>query len=77
MAWPDSLAAVHAAPERSRCLLATSAGGSNGEATRCARSSTMPATSIPGEDVKIDGVKVGHVSGSVTPTPQAQGGSLC
>ena len=26
---------------------------------------------IPGEDVKIDGVKVGNV-GSVTPTPQAK-----
>jgi ABC-type transporter Mla subunit MlaD len=51
-------------------LLATSAGGSN-------RSYTVRAifddagNIISGEDVKIDGVKVGTV-GSVTPTPQAK-----
>ena len=29
--------------------------------TRCARSSTTPASSIPGEDVKVAGVKVGKI----------------
>ncbi len=51
-------------------LLATSAGGSNG--TYTVRAIFDDAGNIiSGEDVKIDGVKVGTV-GSVTPTPQAQ-----
>jgi ABC-type transporter Mla subunit MlaD len=55
-------------------LLAVSAGGSN-------RSYTVRAifdnagNIIPGENVKIDGVKVGTV-GSVTPTPQAKAAVL-
>jgi phospholipid/cholesterol/gamma-HCH transport system substrate-binding protein len=51
-------------------LLATSAGGSNGGYTVRAIFDDA-ANVIPGEDVKIDGVKVGTV-GSVVPTPKAQ-----
>jgi ABC-type transporter Mla subunit MlaD len=51
-------------------LLATAAGGSNGGYTVRAVFDDA-ANIIPGEDVKIDGVKVGTV-GSVTPTPQAK-----
>src|SRR5689334_18074150 len=51
-------------------LLAISAGGSNGEYTVRAIFDDA-ANIIPGENVKIDGVKVGTV-GSVTPTPQAK-----
>jgi phospholipid/cholesterol/gamma-HCH transport system substrate-binding protein len=51
-------------------LLATSAGGSNGGYTVHAIFDDA-ANIIPGEDVKIDGVKVGTV-GSVVPTPNAQ-----
>jgi ABC-type transporter Mla subunit MlaD len=51
-------------------LLATSAGGSNGAyAVRAIFDDA--GNIIPGENVKIDGVKVGTV-GSVTPTPQAK-----
>jgi phospholipid/cholesterol/gamma-HCH transport system substrate-binding protein len=51
-------------------LLAISAGGSNG--TYKVRAIFDEAAQvIPGENVKIDGVKVGTV-GSVTPTPQAK-----
>jgi ABC-type transporter Mla subunit MlaD len=51
-------------------LLAVSAGGSNG--TYEVRAIFDDAGNvIPGEQVKIDGVKVGKV-GSVTPTPQAK-----
>ena len=49
-------------------LLATSAGGSSGSYTVRATFDDA-ANIISGEDVKIDGVKVGTV-GSVTPTPQ-------
>jgi phospholipid/cholesterol/gamma-HCH transport system substrate-binding protein len=49
-------------------LLATSAGGSGGGYTVRAIFDDA-ANIIPGENVKIDGVKVGTV-GSVTPTPQ-------
>ena len=48
-------------------LLATSAGGSNGNYEVRAIFDDA-ANVIPGENVKIDGVAVGHV-GSVTPTP--------
>jgi phospholipid/cholesterol/gamma-HCH transport system substrate-binding protein len=51
-------------------VLATSAGGSNGSYTVRALFDNA-GNIIPGEDVKIDGVKVGTV-GSVTPTPQAK-----
>ena len=51
-------------------LLATSAGGSGGTYTVRAIFDDA-GNAIPGENVKIDGVKVGTV-GSVTPTPQAQ-----
>jgi ABC-type transporter Mla subunit MlaD len=51
-------------------LLATSAGGSGGSYTIHAIFDDA-ANVIPGEQVKIDGVKVGTV-GSVAPTPQAQ-----
>ena len=51
-------------------LLATSAGGSNGGYTVRAIFDDA-GNIISGEDVKIDGVKVGTV-GSVTPTPQAK-----
>ncbi|HYM56020.1 MAG TPA: MlaD family protein [Solirubrobacteraceae bacterium] len=51
-------------------LLATAAGGSNGSYTVRALFDDA-GNIIPGEDVKIDGVKVGTV-GSVTPTPQAK-----
>jgi phospholipid/cholesterol/gamma-HCH transport system substrate-binding protein len=51
-------------------LLATSAGGSNGGYTVRAIFDDA-GNIIAGEDVKIDGVKVGTV-GSVTPTPQAK-----
>ncbi len=51
-------------------LLATSAGGSGGEYNVRAIFDDA-GNAIPGENVKIDGVKVGTV-GSVTPTPQAQ-----
>ena len=51
-------------------LLAVSAGGSNHEYTVRAIFDDA-GNIIPGEDVKIDGVKVGSV-GSVTPTPQAK-----
>ena len=50
--------------------LATSAGGSNRRYTVRAIFDDA-GNLIPGEDVKIDGVKVGTV-GSVTPTPQAK-----
>ncbi len=49
-------------------VLATSAGGSNGSYTVRAIFDDA-ANIIPGENVKIDGVTVGHVT-SVTPTPQ-------
>ncbi len=51
-------------------LLATSAGGSNGRYEVRAIFDDA-ANIIPGENVKIGGVKVGTV-GSVTPTPQAK-----
>jgi phospholipid/cholesterol/gamma-HCH transport system substrate-binding protein len=51
-------------------LLATSAGGSGGSYTVRAIFDDA-GNVISGENVKIDGVKVGTV-GSVTPTPQAQ-----
>jgi len=51
-------------------LLATSAGGSNGDYTVRAIFDEA-GNIIPGENVKIGGVKVGTV-GSVTPTPQAK-----
>ncbi len=51
-------------------LLATSAGGSNGSYTVRAVFDDA-GNIIPGENVKIGGVKVGTV-GSVTPTPQAK-----
>jgi phospholipid/cholesterol/gamma-HCH transport system substrate-binding protein len=51
-------------------LLALSAGGSNGSYTIRAIFDDA-ANIISGENVKIDGVKVGTV-GSVTPTPQAK-----
>jgi phospholipid/cholesterol/gamma-HCH transport system substrate-binding protein len=51
-------------------LLATAAGGSNGGYTVRAIFDDA-GTVISGEDVKIDGVKVGTV-GSVTPTPQGK-----
>jgi ABC-type transporter Mla subunit MlaD len=51
-------------------LLAMSAGGSNGSYTVRAIFDDA-ANIIPGENVKIDGVKVGTV-GSVTPTPAAK-----
>jgi phospholipid/cholesterol/gamma-HCH transport system substrate-binding protein len=51
-------------------LLATSAGGSNGSYTVRALFDDA-ANIIPGENVKIGGVKVGTV-GTVTPTPQAK-----
>ncbi len=51
-------------------LLATSAGGSNGGYTVRAIFDDA-GNIIAGEDVKIDGVKVGNV-GSVTATPQAK-----
>jgi phospholipid/cholesterol/gamma-HCH transport system substrate-binding protein len=51
-------------------LLAVSAGGSNGGYTVRAIFDDA-GNAIPGEDVKIDGVKVGTV-GAVTPTPQAK-----
>jgi ABC-type transporter Mla subunit MlaD len=51
-------------------LLATSAGGSNGGYTVRAIFDDA-GNIISGEDVKIDGVKVGAV-GSVTPTPDAK-----
>ena len=51
-------------------LLATSAGGSGGSYTVRAIFDDA-ANIISGENVKIDGVKVGTV-GSVTPTPQAK-----
>jgi phospholipid/cholesterol/gamma-HCH transport system substrate-binding protein len=51
-------------------LLATSAGGSNGGYVVRAIFDDA-GNIIPGENVKIDGVKVGTV-GSVTPTPQAK-----
>jgi len=51
-------------------LLATSAGGSNGGYSVRAIFDDA-GNLIPGENVKIDGVKVGTVS-SVTPTPQAK-----
>lgn len=51
-------------------LLATSAGGSNGSYTVRAIFDDA-GNIIPGENVKIGGVKIGTV-GSVTPTPQAK-----
>src|SRR6202011_6124912 len=51
-------------------LLALSAGGGNGGYSVRAIFDNA-GNIIPGEDVKIDGVKVGTV-GSVTPTPQAK-----
>src|SRR6195256_5421790 len=51
-------------------LLAVSAGGSNGSYTVRAIFDDA-ANIIPGENVKIGGVKVGTV-GTVTPTPQAK-----
>jgi phospholipid/cholesterol/gamma-HCH transport system substrate-binding protein len=51
-------------------LLATSAGGSNGS-YRVRAIFDDAGNIIPGENVKIGGVKVGTV-GSVTPTPQAK-----
>ena len=51
-------------------LLAISAGGGNGGYTVRAIFDDA-ANVIPGENVKIDGVKVGTV-GSVTPTPKSK-----
>ncbi len=51
-------------------LLATAAGGSSGGYTVRAIFDDA-GNAIGGEDVKIDGVKVGRI-GSVTPTPQGQ-----
>jgi ABC-type transporter Mla subunit MlaD len=51
-------------------LLATAAGGSNPSYTVRAIFDDA-GNIIPGEDIKVDGVKVGTV-GSVTPTPQAK-----
>ncbi|HTA35905.1 MAG TPA: MlaD family protein, partial [Solirubrobacteraceae bacterium] len=51
-------------------LLATSAGGSNGS-YRVRAIFDDAGNIIPGEQVKIAGVKVGKVT-SVTPTPQAK-----
>jgi virulence factor Mce-like protein len=51
-------------------VLATSAGGSNGS-YRVRAIFDDAGNIIPGEQVKIDGVKVGRVD-SVTPTPQAK-----
>lgn len=51
-------------------VLTTAAGGSSGSYTVRAIFDDA-GNIIPGEDVKIDGVKVGTV-GSVTPTPQAK-----
>src|SRR5690349_20407315 len=51
-------------------LLAISAGGTNGSYTVRAIFDDA-GNIIPGENVKIDGVKVGTV-GSVVPTPQAK-----
>src|SRR5260370_17574721 len=51
-------------------VLATSAGGGNGS-YRVRAIFDDAGNIIAGEDVKIDGVKVGAV-GSVTPTPQAK-----
>jgi phospholipid/cholesterol/gamma-HCH transport system substrate-binding protein len=51
-------------------LLATSAGGGNGE-YKVRAIFDDAGNVIPGEQVKIDGVKVGTVT-SVTPTPQAK-----
>jgi ABC-type transporter Mla subunit MlaD len=51
-------------------VLATSAGGSNGN-YRVRAIFDDAGNIIPGEQVKIDGVKVGRVD-SVTPTPQAK-----
>src|SRR6516225_12329360 len=50
-------------------LLATSAGGGGGYSVRAIFDDA--ANLIPGEQVKIAGVKVGTV-GSVTPTPEAK-----
>src|SRR3981081_2748739 len=55
-------------------LLAISAGGSTGSYTVRAIFDDA-ANIIPGENVKIDGVKVGTV-GSVTPTPKAKAAVL-
>jgi phospholipid/cholesterol/gamma-HCH transport system substrate-binding protein len=55
-------------------LLATAAGGSGGSYTVRAIFDDA-ANIIPGEDIKVDGVKVGTV-GSVTPTPQAKAAVL-
>lgn len=52
-------------------LLATAAGGSSGGDYTVRAIFDDAGNIIPGEDVKIDGVKVGTV-GPVTPTPQAK-----
>jgi phospholipid/cholesterol/gamma-HCH transport system substrate-binding protein len=62
--------AVGVAALLAAALLAISAGGSNGGYTVRAIFDDA-GNIIPGENVKIDGVKVGTV-GSVTPTPQAK-----
>jgi ABC-type transporter Mla subunit MlaD len=63
-------AAVAALAGLALVLLATSAGGTSATYTVRAIFDDAAQT-IPGENVKIDGVKVGTV-GSVTPTPQAK-----
>ena len=68
MRWPRIVLGVAALV--AVVLLAISAGGSNGGyAVRAIFDDA--GNIIPGENVKIDGVKVGTV-GSVTPTPQAK-----
>jgi ABC-type transporter Mla subunit MlaD len=52
-------------------LLATAAGGSSGGSYTVRAIFDDAANAISGEDVKIDGVKVGTI-GSVTPTPQGK-----
>ena len=54
-----------------RSLLVVSAGGSATASYTVRAIFDNAANIIPGEDVKIDGVKVGIV-GSVTPTPHAK-----
>jgi ABC-type transporter Mla subunit MlaD len=64
------VAAVATIAALAAVLLATSAGGTSGTYTVRAIFDDA-ANIIPGENVKIDGVKVGTV-GAVTPTPQAK-----
>jgi ABC-type transporter Mla subunit MlaD len=68
--WKGAAAAVGVAVLALVVLLAISAGGSNGS-YKVRAIFDDAGNIIPGEDVKIEGVKVGTVS-SVTPTPQAK-----